>query len=119
MLISPYLSCETREIREMQEQILGLGLGLHRTTSRSSITSFAGSIRTKMAYKRFCKNLFQMGVTSEIIAQKEGDILNMLNQPQDTAISGGGNSSGNSAQLITVSYCYFFPEWFIRYTNVI
>ena len=114
MLISPYPSCETREIREMQERILGL----HRTTSRSSTISFAslaGSINTKMAYKSFCKKLFQMGVTSEMITQKEGDILNMLNQPQ----SGGGTSSGNIAQLLTVSYCYFFPEWFIRYTNVI
>ena len=44
-----------------------------------------------------------MGVTSEIIAQKEGDILNMLNQPQDTE---GENGSGNSAQLLTVSYFF-------------
>ena len=95
----------------MQERILGLGL--HRTTSRSSITSFAGSIRTKMAYKQFCKNLFQMGVTSDMIAQKEEDILNMLNQPQDIATGprDGGNGSGNSAQLLTVSHP--FPERFI------
>ena len=59
-----------------------------------------------MAYKRFCKNLFQMGVTSEMIAQKEGDILNMLNQPQDTATGDGGNSSGTSAQLLNVSYFF-------------
>ena len=105
MLISLYLSCESREIREMQEWILGL----HRTTSRSSIISFASlaaSINTKMAYQRFCKKLFQMGVTSEMITQKEGDILNMLNQPQDTVTSDGGNSSVNSAQLLTVSYFF-------------
>ena len=87
----------------MQEQILGL----HRTTSRSSITSFAGSINTKMAYKRFCKNLFQIGVTSEMIAQKEGEILNIFNQPQVTATGGGeGSDSGNIAnegQLLGVS----------------
>ena len=83
----------------MQERILGL----QRTTSRVSLTSLPGSINTKNAYKRFCKNLFQMGITSEIIAQKEGDILNMLNQPQDTATS-EGNGSGNSAPLPTVSH---------------
>ena len=86
----------------MQDRILGL----HRPTSRSSgissASSFAGSIKTKTAYQRFCKNLFQMGITSEMIAQKEGDILNMLNQPQDIATSGG-----NSAQLLTVSYFVF------------
>ena len=84
----------------MQEQILGL----QRTTSRVSLTSLPGSINTKQAYKRFCKNLFQMGITSEIIAQKEGNILDMLNQPQDTATSDGGNGSGNSAPLPTVSH---------------
>ena len=60
-----------------------------------------------MAYKQFYKNLYQMGITSDMIAQKEGDILNMLNQPQDTVISpsDGGNGSGNnSAQLLTVSH---------------
>ena len=96
----------------MQDRILGL----HRPTSRSSgissASSFAGSIKTKTAYQRFCKNLFQMGITSEMIAQKEGDILNMLNQPQDIATSDGGNGSGNSAQLlVTVSY-FVFLEWF-------
>ena len=93
----------------MQERMAGV-LGLHRTTSRVSLTSLPGSINTKKAYKQFCRNLFQMGVTSDIITQKERDILNMLNQPQDTATSGGGNGSGNSAQLLTVSY--FFPKWF-------
>ena len=99
MLISPYFSCESREIREMQERILGL----HRTTSRSSITSFAPSINTKMAYKRFCKNLFQMGVTSEMITQKEGEILNMLNQPQDTTTGDDGDNIDNQSQPLKVS----------------
>ena len=100
-------SCESREIRDMQEQMGNLQarvagvLGLHRTTSRVSLTSLPGSINTKKAYKRFCKNLFQMGVTSEMIAQKEGEILNMFNQPQDTATS---DENDSSSQLLTVSY---------------
>ena len=94
------------QIGNLQSQMAGV-LGLHRTTSRVSLTSLPGSVNTKKAYKRFCKNLLQMGVTSDMIAQREGDILNMLNQPQDidTGPSVRGNGSGNnSAQLITVSY---------------
>ena len=85
----------------MQDQIAGV-LGLHRTTTRSSITSFAGSINTKKAYKRFCKNLFQMGVTSEMIAQKEGEILNIFNEPQDTATGDEGNNSADQSQVLEV-----------------
>ena len=68
--VSLYLSCE---FSEMQARLTDV-LGLHRTNSRvsmASITSFAESVNTKKAYKRFCKNLFQIGVTSEMINQKE------------------------------------------------
>ena len=64
-------------------------LGLHRTSSRvslDSITSFAGSVNTKRAFKKFCKNLFEIGVTAEIISQKESEILNILN-PNNQVIS--------------------------------
>ena len=106
MLISLYLSCESREIREVQERIAGV-LGLHHTTSRVSLASLPGSINTKNAYKRFCKNLFQIGATPEMITQKEGEILNMFNQPQDTAAGDGGDNGGNIAdrsQLHGVGY---------------
>ena len=105
-LISLYLSCESREIREMQERMAGV-LGLQCTTSRSSITSFAGSINTKMTYKRFCRSLFQAGVTSEMIAQKEEEIINIFNQTQDTATGDERNNSSNitnQSQLLPVSY---------------
>ena len=52
--------------------------GLFRTNSRVSITSFAGSINTKTAYKRFCKKLHQIGVTSEMISKREDEILNIF-----------------------------------------
>ena len=84
----------------MQERILAL----HRTTSKSSsisFSSFARSINTKMAYKRLCKNLFQMGVTSDMIEQKEGEILNIFNESQDTAASDERN---DGSQLLRVSH---------------
>ena len=83
----------------MQERIASV-LGLHHTTSRVSLTSLPGSLNTKIAYKRFCKNLFQIRVTSEMITQKEGEILNIFNQPQDTATRGERNDSGNIANQI-------------------
>ena len=89
----------------LQARMAGV-LGLHRTTSRVSLTSLPGSINTKKAYKRFCKNLFQMGVTSDMITQKEGDILNMLKQPHDTATSDEVNGSGSSTEPFIVSHFF-------------
>ena len=110
MLISLYLSCEIQGVQErIEERIAGV-LGLHHRTSRVSLTSLPGSINTKIAYKRFCKNLFQIGVTPEMITQKEGEILNIFNQPQDTATGGETNDSGNIAnqsQRLGVSYSLY------------
>ena len=75
-------------MHEMQGRIAD-AVGLHRTNSRASldsITSFAGSINTKKAYKKFCKGLFQIGVTPEMISQNEAAIHNIFN-PQNTASS--------------------------------
>ena len=49
--------------------------------SKDSIVSFAGSINTKKAYKKFCKGLFEIGVTADIIKQKEKEIQDLL-KPQ-------------------------------------
>ena len=65
-------------------------LGLHRTSTRvsiDSVASFAGSGNTKKAYKKFCRYLFQIGVTSEMISQKEAEILDIF-KLQGTAIRG-------------------------------
>ena len=104
-------------------------LGLHRTSSRVSLnstTSVAGSINTKNTYRRFCRKLFQIWVTAEMISQKEEEILNifqpqdtveMISQkedqildifkPQDTTITGGERGDGKVAdqrQLLAVGY---------------
>ena len=67
----------------MQAQLTNI-LGLHRTSSRislDSITSFAGSINTKKGYKEFCKSLYNIGITPEMINQKKKEILNIF-KPQ-------------------------------------
>ena len=93
----------------MQAQLNNL-LGLHGTNSTvsiDSITSFAGSVNTKKAYKKFCKNLFGIGVTSEMISQKEEEILNIF-KAQNTAISGRVDVSNiaSQSQLPAVSDFY-------------
>ena len=72
--MSLYLSCESHKLDEIQARLTDV-LGLHSTNTRDSIVSFSGSINTKKAYKKFCKGLFEIGVTAEMISQKEGEIV--------------------------------------------
>ena len=70
----------------MQARIADV-LGLNRadsTVSLDSITSFTGSINTKKAYKKFCKSLYQIGVTPELLSLKEREIFNIF-EPQSTS----------------------------------
>ena len=81
-------SCEMRQMHEMQGRIAD-AIGLQHTNSRASldsVTSLPGSINTKKAYTKFCKGLFQIGVTPEMISQNEAAIHNIFN-PQNTASS--------------------------------
>ena len=72
-------------MREMQARMTTV-LGLHRTVSRDSIASFAGSFNTKKDYQKFVKRLFETGVTADMISQKQEEIQDMFN-PQNTATS--------------------------------
>ena len=94
--ISTYLSCEYLELQARLDNF-----GLQRT---NSITSIAGSINTKKAYKKFCKGLFDIGVTKEMIGEKEEEIRNIFN-PQNTATSGqiGGSTIADQSKLPAVS----------------
>ena len=78
-------------------------LGLHRTSSRASTDSFAGSINTRKAYKKFCKNLFQVGVTSEMIKQKEKEILDIFNTQNTTSSQIDGGGIADQSQILGVS----------------
>ena len=87
----------------MQTQLNNL-LGLHRTNSRvsiDSITSFAESTNTKKAFKKFCQNLYQIGVRAETLREKESEILNIF-KPQDTTI-GSQKDSIRVANQMAVS----------------
>ena len=64
----------------MQAQLNAL-LGLHGTAnSRISITSIASfaANTTETAYEQFCKDLYQVGVTEDMLRWKEDRILDIL-----------------------------------------
>lgn len=93
----------------MQAQLNNL-FCLHRTDSRvsiNSVTSFAGSINTRKAFKEFCKDLYNIGVTAEVIRQKKEDILNIF-KSQDTAIASQIHDGNIAGQLPQVSDCSIF-----------
>ena len=101
MLISLY-SCDSDKIQARLDSVLGL----RRTISRDSIVSFAGSINTKKAYKKFCKGLFEIGVTAEMISQKEKEIQAIFKPHHSPCVDQGqlpevGNSS--DAETLPVS----------------
>ena len=72
----------------MQAKLNNL-LDLQRSNSRvsiDSISSFAGSTKTKRAFLEFCRNLYSLGVRAHTIKEKENEILEIF-KSQDTATS--------------------------------
>ena len=105
MLISR-LSCESHEMHEMQARIADV-LGLHRTTSRvslHSVISLPGSVNTKRGYQEFCKSLYEIGITPDMISQKKREILNIW-KPQNTATGSemDDNTIEDQSQSLAVS----------------
>ena len=83
-------------------------LGLHSTSSRISVTSivsFTENINTREAYKQFCRNLYQIGVTEDMIRLKEKEILKIL-RPENMAASSQISSGniGGQRQLLGTGY---------------
>ena len=76
ILISLY-SCDSHKLDAMQAQLNSV-LGLRRTMSRDSLVSLAGSINTKKAFQKLCKGLVNIGVTAEMIGQKEKEIQDIF-----------------------------------------
>ena len=103
MLIYLCLSCDSHKLDQMQAQLNSV-LGLHRTISRDSIVSFAGSINTKKAYKKFCKGLYEIGVTAKMISEKEKEIraiFTATNQGNSAIDQSGVPELGDSSDVET------------------
>ena len=108
-------SCDSHKLDKLEAQLDKFVL--RRTSSRDSLVSLPGSIRTKNVYKNFIKGLFESGVTAEMIISNEEEIQNMLKRSDATTSSQidvstnadqlpeGGNSSDSEtlAPLPTIS----------------
>ena len=78
-----------------------LGLRLRRTTSRGSLVSLPGSINTKKAYKKLINDLFAIGVTADMINEKEKEIKGIFGPQQADASSPINDStSGNQGHQL-------------------
>ena len=62
----PTSACELHKIQARLTDILWSTSTRAQEFSLDSIPSFAGSINTKKAYKKFCMKLYQIGVTSDM-----------------------------------------------------
>ena len=71
----------------------------------SSIATFAANPDIEVAYKQFCEGLNQIGVTEDMIQQKEGEILEIL-RSQDMVASSQicGNDAGDKDQVLETAY---------------
>ena len=74
MLISRR-SHESDGLDEMQAQLDNVLLRIRRTSSNDSLVSLVGSTK---AYRWFCKELFENGLTAEIIKSKEREFRNIF-----------------------------------------
>ena len=92
-------SCDSEEMRARLDNILGLRL--RRTTSRDSLVSLAGSVNTKKAYKKLIKDLFAIGVTADMINDKEKEIKGLFGLQQAVASNPMDDSTpGNQGPLL-------------------
>ena len=104
MILIFFYSCEHSERLEMQKKLTDI-LGLCHTNSKitlNTIASFAGNINSEEAYREFCRDLSQMGVTMDMINRKKKQILDILG-PQHTASSTSVNNQADMLQISTDS----------------
>ena len=92
------------EYKEVQEQLAAL-LSFHSRISVSAIASFAANSNTEMAYMQFCKDLYRIGVTEDIVQQKGDKILAILRSQRMVASSQIGDSDiGDKDQILEKAY---------------
>ena len=84
-----------------------LGLG---TNSVTSIAAFAATANTETAFEQFCKELYQIGATEDMIRQKEDKILEILSSQGMAASSQigdddtGDKDTGDKDPVLEAAY---------------
>ena len=93
---------------------LAVLLGLHGTNTRipvNSIATFAANSNLEIASKQFCEDLCQIGITEEIIRQKEDEILEIL-RSQGMVSSQIVASDRDEDRVLEMAYKQFCEELF-------
>ena len=97
-------SCEYKEVQAQLATLLGLH-GMNSGISVTSIASFAANTNTETAYKQFCKELYRIGVTEDIIQQEKDKILEILrSQGMVTSSQIGKKDGGDKDQKLEMAY---------------
>ena len=94
------ISLSSCQYIQVQVQLAAL-LGLHGTHSGISIKSIASLIannNVKTAYQEFCNDLSQIGVTEDVIREKEDQILEIL-KSQGIVFSSQSKGIVSSSQI--------------------
>ena len=94
-------SCDYLEVQTQLATLLGLHGTANPRISITSIASFAANT-TETAYEQFCKDLYQVGVTEDMLRRKEDRILEILRSQGMVASSRiGGSFVREQDQLVT------------------
>ena len=101
---------------EVQAQLAALGLRgtANSRISIASIISFAAKTNTETAYKQFCEDLYQIGVTEDMTRQEKDRILDLLGSQSMVASSQlGGSKARDQGQVLGIleaAYKRFFQD---------
>ena len=114
MILIPLSSCDYVEV---QTQLAAL-LGLHSTANSrilvTSIASFAAKTNTETAYKQFCEDLYQIGVTEDMTRREKARILDLLKSQSMVCSSHiGGSKARDQGQVLGIlgaAYKRFFQD---------
>ena len=97
-------SCQYIEVRAQLAALFNLD-GTNPKIPMTPIASFAANTNTEMAYKQFCKDLYQIGVNEDMIRQNEDKLLEIL-RSQDMVASNqiGDSDIEDKNQVLEVAY---------------
>ena len=97
-------SCQCMEIQVQLAALLGLQIPV------KSIISLIANTNVKTAYRQFCKDLSQIGVTEDMVRQKEDQILKILKSQGIIASSQIGSDNDQELEKAYLEYCKHLYE---------
>ena len=107
-------SCDYVKVQTQLAALLGFHGTANSRVSVTSIASFAANTNTETAYEQFCKDLYQIGVTEDMVRRKKDIILEILGSQSIVASSQiGGSNARDQNQVLGIlgaAYKRFFQD---------